>query len=318
MLPLPAPAFISVKMLAALVAALPVVYYVVCGVSGIPVKRGEVAFLRAWLRYKESDTAWESGGKIRHIRCGANPDTMTTTGQAWVARRYDNAGESFVIVNLDKLPDFVLGMRYWRFRRLIARLAEEAGIPVLRIPLTAWDKVAARHGATFKLVDRDGRECVFSRTLGGETQFFLSGFDSNERPPLYFLTQLPRPVGSIADAREALKPGSVVAAEAAGRRVYRQGDMFAIPTSFTDQQITAAGGVIHSKSHSLYGTAHTADAVADLPDGTQLARGHLLHRPGVVGETRKPDHRPRSLKTNMWHLIAKNTTPMRRKGVTSL
>jgi hypothetical protein len=88
--------------------------------------------------------------------------------------------------------------------------------------------------------------------------------------------------------------------------------MFAVPTGITTQQIVTRGGHISpSKRTSLYGTVHTADKVATMPDGTQLAWGHLLHRPSMNGDLRNPDHRDLRLRRNRWHLVAKNLTPMR-------
>ena len=62
---------------------------------------------------------------------------------------------------------------------------------------------------------------------------------------------------------------------------------------------------------ALYGTAHTATEVATLPDGRQYARGAMYHEPAVIGEVwRERDHARRPL-GKQWHLIARNTVPVR-------
>lgn len=288
----------------------PIVSYVVYGLAGLPIRSGEVEHLRLWLHHDNFD--WVA----KHFRPRTpDADVLSTAADAWIAHRYFNDGDRFVAINLDKLPKGTVGLKYWRFRRLVERVAKSDGIPAVWVSLTAWYKAVSRpDAATYTVVHTSGREAVFSRTWRGKTVFFLSGFDRNEDPPLYFLTQLPRAVASIGEAREALKPGSVVLAELEGRKVFRQGDMFAIPTDLTTADIHAADGVVYEIGHPLYGTAHTATVVADLPDGTQLAWGKLLHIP----DGRNPDHKPTFLTPNKWHLVAKNTTPMRlpREGVT--
>ncbi len=81
-------------------------------------------------------------------------------------------------------------------------------------------------------------ECVFSavRRETGRRARYLSGFDANERPPLYFMAELPRgaAVGSVEAARESLAPRAVHAAMARGREVERQGDIFLIRTDLSD------------------------------------------------------------------------------------
>jgi hypothetical protein len=230
-----------------------------------------------------------------------------------LAYRFANPdGSLFVMLNLDHFGGFFEGgFLARRLRRMIDRAVTRDGVPVFPVPYLAWGRVW-RQGAVFRIVERRRRECVFTR----DQEYYLSGFDTNETPALYFLTQLPRPVASIKEAREALKPQSVIMAERAGRVVYRQGDMFAIPTLLTTGDIEAMGGtIIAGQDHKnpacrLYGTAHTADRVASLPDGTMLAYGWLHHDPGLIREYREPDHKALRLKSNRWHVVAKNTTPM--------
>jgi hypothetical protein len=307
--------------------------YVVFWAVGLPCRRDEIPFIKAWLRgVSRDDHRWLRAFSDGTISCRATD----------LAARYANHGEPFIVVNLDHFGGPMDGLLITRrLRRLISLTARREGMPVWPIPHTPWRRaVPISPEAKFHLVQRRGRECVFTKTSPAytvrqpdpnsksdhpsgygqlfittrypeKTVYFLSGFDHNELPALYFLTQLPRPVASIKDARDALKPLSVTLAEDAGRKVYRQGDLFAMATKMTEEQIIAQGGVIKPKGCSLYGTAHTADWVASLPDGTQLARGKLYHRPGIIGARRDPDHAPRPLKRRRWHLIAKNTTPMR-------
>ncbi len=66
---------------------------------------------------------------------------------------------------------------------------------------------------------------------------FISSFDRAERVPLYFLSQLPHPVGTVDEAIDALAPESVKTARELGREVVRQGDLFAIPMDVTTRQL---------------------------------------------------------------------------------
>lgn len=224
-----------------------------------------------------------------------------------------------ILVNLDR-RGMSLGIGLRLTRRKLYRLAgNHPVIPVaflsLYMPRIAVDSIT--------LVEHRGRECVFqAKGYDGEPHYYLSGFDRNEWPrPLYFLAELPREVASIKEAREALKPPSVLQAEKMGRRVYRQGDMFAIPTKITTEEILKQGGTIEDRevhglwssrrvrARQLYGTAHTATRVASMPDGTQLAWGYLYHEPRLVERTVR-DHRPCPLHPRRWHLVARNTVPI--------
>jgi hypothetical protein len=170
------------------------------------------------------------------------------------------------------------------------------------------------------LVHRDGMESVFTAVdTARKMHWYLSGYDQQESPPLYFLTELPKAVPTVAAARQALKPPSVVAAEAEGLEVIRQGDMFAIPTKMTRTDILALGADILEyqedtrgapSGRRLYGTAHTATKVATLPDGVHFAKGKLLHRPYLIREARRADHSDRELPGRFWYVITKNTTPI--------
>lgn len=140
---------------------------------------------------------------------------------------------------------------------------------------------------------------------------FLSGFDCNEPNPLYFLSELPRVGAStIEEAYLSLKPDVVVQAEAMGREVKRQGDVFAIPMDLTTRQLTRLSASRAKGAHVL-GTNHAATEVAFV-DGQTLGRGILWHRPqetGWWGNRRRPDHVRLPL-GKAWHLLVKNTVPV--------
>lgn len=171
------------------------------------------------------------------------------------------------------------------------------------------------------------------------TAFFLSGFDHQEPRPLYFFCELaptdPAPE-TIADAYQDLKPDAVKIAEAMGRRITRQGDIFAIETRMDRRTLRKMGatfakrdGQIEEEEYAtenyrgepimmrryvqteppaiLLGTNHRATESATLPDGTTFARGILWHRP----EGRDADHRRQKMADGKaWHLIVKNTVPI--------
>ena len=215
-----------------------------------------------------------------------------------------------------------------RMRNRILRRARKHRVNVVPVSEASFRQSRLmRHSV--KLIHRQGLECVFTGTVeryyGNDDKkgYYLSGWDAQEASlrsrGLYFLTQLPRAVTTVAEAREALKPQSVIEAERKGRKVYRQGDMFAFPADLTDYEVHQEGEVTERvmlggnliAGQSLYGTAHTADKVATLPNGVQLAWGRLHHNPSLIGEQRGRDHRPRRLKRNRWHIVVKNTTPMK-------
>lgn len=71
---------------------------------------------------------------------------------------------------------------------------------------------------------------------------YLSSFDMNERPPLYFLAQVPRGAGeTVESAIDSLAPRAVHAAIARGRDVRRQGDVFFIDTDLSTLELELRG-----------------------------------------------------------------------------
>ena len=253
-----------------------------------------------------------------------------------------------------------------KLRAPIQYVADELGIEYVPMSMAAFSRVSGGYH-TIKLIDRDGLNCVFScesRGESGKAAYFISGYDENEDPPLYFLARLPHSVKSHKEGIEALKPKSVKEAEKLGLSVLRQGDMFFIPTPYRKEDLKIMGatfttellfpkeayvgkrwatyntfsdskedkdfdfyilhdgtklavddqGMIHwteKRRRGLYGTAHTADQIAFLPDGTQFAKGQVRHDPrSVLDEHRDADHVPLQLPGTKWYLVAKNTVPV--------
>lgn len=135
--------------------------------------------------------------------------------------------------------------------------------------------------------------------------YFLSGWDTKEFLPVYFFCELPPGASpqTIAEAREALKPEAVKLAESMGRKVRRQGDIFAIPL----KDFTPRAELIEKNIH-VAGTNHrvTEGYAFYSADGVLVtyARGKLMHRPSG----RHPDHRTVKLGRD-WFLLVKNTVP---------
>lgn len=69
----------------------------------------------------------------------------------------------------------------------------------------------------------------------GERHRYISAFDTQESTPMYFLAQLPDQgeCANYGDAINLLAPPIVHQARKEGKRVYRQGDIFAIETNLT-------------------------------------------------------------------------------------
>lgn len=212
--------------------------------------------------------------------------------------------------------------------RLIRRIAEAEGFLVLLAPRSVIDQ-ADIQWATIQIIDTAETKEPFraaeqliratvrvytgvrGRVRGGlwtyheeRTAYFLSGFDRNERRLSYFFCELPpgaEPT-TVAEAYQALRPASVVAALDQGRRVLRQGDMFMIqmPRRFS---IGLSEEVFDKYVH---GTNHMADRYAYV-DGLVYIRGRLRHRP----TGRRPDHKTLHL-GGRWWLCVKNTVPVTR------
>jgi hypothetical protein len=140
---------------------------------------------------------------------------------------------------------------------------------------------------------------------------FLSSFDYQESQPLYFLCELPhnaRP-NTVDEAIESLKPPEVVAAEARGLKVTRQGDLFAIPTKLTRAQLRKMRSRTgFTKRLRVLGTNHSVTEGIILQGGAVLGRGVMRHEPEAW---RRPDHRNQKI-GDVWHLLVRNTVPRTR------
>ncbi|MFL5861154.1 MAG: hypothetical protein ACJ780_10275 [Solirubrobacteraceae bacterium] len=142
---------------------------------------------------------------------------------------------------------------------------------------------------------------------------FLSSFDYQERSPLYFLCELPHGVkpNTVDEAVQALKPPEVVAAEARGLKVIRQGDLFAIPTKLTKRQLQRLRGrEDFTKRLRVLGTNHSVTEGVVCKGGAVLGRGIMRHEPDGW---RAPDHARQKLGDGkVWYLLVRNTVPQSR------
>lgn len=157
--------------------------------------------------------------------------------------------------------------------------------------------------------------------------YYLSGFDHEEARPLYFFAELPRgsKPATVAEAYEALKPDPVRLAEQMGRPIFRQGDIFGVPTRLDRKALKALGARIEKRRPAVLElspvmrevqaanlpyvlkTNHTATEVAYLPSGVTLARGTMYHDP----DGRDADHARRRIGDGKsWHVVVKNTVPI--------
>lgn len=187
---------------------------------------------------------------------------------------------------------------------------------------TLWDEAERAHEALAALIpagqtyDRGARTLHITRRRT-RRPFLLSSFDYQEATPLYFLCELPahaRP-STVQEAIDALRPPEVVAAEARGLKVTRQGDLFAIPVRLNRRQIrrmlTRRPNPIGKPSPHfergmrVLGTNHTVTEGAVCKGGAVLGRGVMRHEPG-----RRADHaRKRMGDGRTWHLLVRNTVP---------
>lgn len=139
--------------------------------------------------------------------------------------------------------------------------------------------------------------------------YFLSAFDDNEPGQLYFLCQLPDGAtpSTVAEAREALKPAEVIAAERAGVEVLRQGDVFAVRTDYKTRELP---GPSHGSAYVL-GVNHKVTEMRQDGMGNTYGRGYLRHSPQEFG--RRPEHIRVTLgDRKTWYQLVKNTVPMGR------
>jgi hypothetical protein len=156
--------------------------------------------------------------------------------------------------------------------------------------------------------------------------YFLSGFDANEARTSYFFCELPpgvRPM-TVAEAYDTLKPQAVITAEALGRDVMRQGDIYWIPMpDLTTKDLKAQGRftrrevkyeprawgpprAISYSDASVLSTNHTVTEKVQVGRLT-YAKGIMRHEP----DGRQPDHARIKLGDGKtWGLVVKNTVPI--------
>lgn len=197
---------------------------------------------------------------------------------------------------------------WWR-RRVMDAAAKIGAVvlPVASQPMRMALQQVARTPAPHVVEVNAQFESVFH--LDGK--YFLSGYDTQETPKLYFLCRIPRPVATVDEARESLQPTSVKLALRDGLRVVRQGDIFAIESGLKKAAVRKLGAEFLHGGTPIYGTAHTSPAdLARLPDGRMLAKKTLIHKPRIIGDHRDPDHAPRELPGRRWWWLTRNTVPI--------
>lgn len=154
------------------------------------------------------------------------------------------------------------------------------------------------------------------------TRYYVSGFDENERTPLYFLAELPARPRDHEHALRLLRPPAVRRADRRGLSVLRQGDIFGVPADVTTRKLRKRGATIIRRGQTvdvsgpvvvelgsvrIDGTSHVATELATLPDGKAYARGCLYHEPGGW---RTAEHRRVKLGNGRtWYLVVRNTVP---------
>jgi len=193
-------------------------------------------------------------------------------------------------------------------------------------------KMPKYHGSILGTADKNG------------WVYFLSAFDDthNRNTDGYFVSQLRRPVKTVAEAFDSLKPLEVRKAIAAGLDVKRQGDAFAIPVAdlkvrkmarskatledhyanayFDENDKVVTGRYAWHGGTWKYGLvgktldvpmfpnwpsnrqSHGASEIAVDRFNRVYARGSMYHRP----QFRNPEHIRISL-GKVWHRIVQNT-----------
>lgn len=149
----------------------------------------------------------------------------------------------------------------------------------------------------------DSKYATVELTTPPEKRRFLMGHDEI----MYFIAQLPKPVTTVAQAHEALRP-----AITKDRRTKRQGEWFFVPTSMeTQAQINAfiakKVGLLYTKEAVVSniesrfrgsGTPHIAE---EWFGNARFEKGNVFVRGNI---TQPPRHAPFYLKT--WHKVVRN------------
>lgn len=164
---------------------------------------------------------------------------------------------------------------------------------------------------------------------------YLSSFDYGEPHRPYFLCELPNgcKATTVDEGVAALMPTMVKLHVDLGDAVLRQGDIFAIPTTLTTDELESRArearatrwvdqtgvrqafdvAIRRRNAQEMYepgdldilGTNHQATHVIVTEDGRWFGRGKLVHAPS----NRDPDHRAVKLDKDVWYEFVKNTVP---------
>lgn len=162
---------------------------------------------------------------------------------------------------------------------------------------------------------------------------YLSSFDYNEPHRPYFFCEMPYgcKAQTVDEAVDALMPSYVRWRIEQGDDVLRQGDVFAVPTDLTTDELESVAETVEvsrydvegaafkvpvtirrrganesypSGALDILGTNHQATHVIKTKDGW-YGRGRMYHSPRFRG----PDHRVVKLEDDRWYLFVKNTVP---------
>lgn len=169
---------------------------------------------------------------------------------------------------------------------------------------------------------------------------FLSSFDYAEPNRPYFFCELPYgcKAQTVDEGIDALMPMEVRMHVSLGDDVKRQGDVYALPTNLTTDELELLASPVkvtrtkwepgdtgysyekvdvkirRRKADEQYptgaldilGTNHQATHVILTKDGRWFGRGRMYHSPS----NREPDHRVVILAKDVWYEFVKNTVPL--------
>jgi hypothetical protein len=245
------------------------------------------------------------GGGLLYMGGGIDATGGNGPLARFIRGRADSRGEPLIRMTLPN----PLTARRWRD---IYRTAQKKGIQVVVVPQAVVQEADIRRGS-IKILHTERRRRMFRpphQVIQADVApqwgrqrpriaYFLSGYDLNERGLSYFFCELPtdEPPESIEHAYQLLKPESVKRAEAQGRKVRRQGDMFFIETR--GEEGPPEEDILFNAS--LFASNHIVSELAN-HKGLVMVRGKILHRP--FG--RRPDHAPLRLPGKGWWIAVQN------------
>ena len=268
-------------------------------------------FLVRWITWCMDDnpkrSIYDNMPNRNHRRLSAGGSSMWLGSEGMIARVHKTKDGGWYIIS--RLPNILTNAAHNDIRRA----AERCGVPVLYTSEVVLDRAMIMRSSV-KVLDQQAkapflrpRHVLFSASVhGGDSvrqAYFLSGYDVNERNS-YFLCEVAGEPQTIAEAYEALKPKSVKVAEAQGRKVRRQGDMFFIKAKRSeipnDDVITAK----LDYDAFLFGSNHTVSQCVQT-EGVLFVRGKVRHRP----RGRRPDHKTLHLPPGWW-IAVQNAVPI--------